>query len=537
MLHLLVAAALTLPADIDPDAGAVILDAEKYLDPFQADYGFQQAIDEVARRGGGIVKLPPGQFELRRGLVLRDWVELAGAGIGTTVLRPQRQVERLEVLSVREHRNKACTVYVDHIPLELRVGSAVVACEQFPFPPPERTKPRPCIVTAIHRVGNWLTLKAPYGICALEPGKGCLMFGDAAALERDVHKGDMEIALRDASLFRRGDQLTLGAPGNEILAHAFVREVYGNTLILEAPVQIDFPAWPAADTVGATKVDALVFAVFPMLHGADLHGSSVSDLTIQGRGFARAGTTQNRWSLSGIHLYNATEVRVERVAVHDWPADGISLQAGTRCKVANCVVTGSHQNGIHPGTGLTNSLFLENVCQRNNAGFYFCWDNVGHVVRGNEFTENDYGGIVGLGNPRDASNLIEENVVARNGRVGIEINGGGQSNNVLRANTVEDNSQKFPGQYAGISLYSLGDGAQRYQIVKNVIRDTQRVPTQHIGVAEEPGADGNTVKDNTFSGHERADVIVAGKNTKVEGSPGAKVRRWQITKPARPKAG
>lgn len=525
MLHLVVAAALGLPADVDSDQGAVIIRAEEYLNPFDADYGFQQAIDEAARRGGGIVKLPAGQFELRRGLMLRDWVQLVGEGIGRTVLVPQRRVERLEVLSVREHRDKACTVYVDRIPHELRVGSAVVACEQYPFPPPERDKPRPCIVTGVSRVGNWLTLKAPYGICALEAGKGCLMFGDAAALARDVHQGDREILLRDATLFRPGDELTLGAPGNDLVSHVFVRDVYGNLLILEEPVQIDFPAWPSSEAVGPTKVDSLVFAVFPMLHGANLHAAGVADLTIQGRGFARAGTTQNRWSLAGIHLYNAKEVCIERVSVHDWPSDGISLQTGTRCKVADCVVTGCHQNGIHPGTGLTRSDFLNNVSQRNNAGFYFCWDNVGHVLRGNQFIDNEYGGVIGLGNPRDTSNLLEDNVIARNGRAGIEVNGGGQSKNVFRGNTIEDNSQKFPGKYPGIALTSLGDGAEQYRIEKNIIRDTQRQPTQHVGVEEQAGADANLLRANTFSGHERADVILSGKKTKVEGSPGATVRR------------
>lgn len=67
------------------------LDATKYLDVSKADCGFQHAIDAAADAGGGVVRLPEGTFALRRGLVLRSNVTLAGAGIDKTILLPARR--------------------------------------------------------------------------------------------------------------------------------------------------------------------------------------------------------------------------------------------------------------------------------------------------------------------------------------------------------------------------------------------------------------------------------------------------------------
>ena len=505
------------------------VDATDYLDLSKADCGFQAAINAAADAGGGVVHLPKGTFALRRGLVLRSNVTLSGAGLDKTILVPAQRTLRLDVSADGLSGNR---VFLRKIPPDLHVGSAVVSCSR--YPPSWYGSPRPAWVRSIDRQTGAVILEAPYGLNAMKPGQGYLTFGDAAALDKDVHRGDTEIHLKDAGLFRPGDELALGEPPNEsLLAHVFVREVRGNVVLLEEPARIDFPAWPPAEKIGNKKVAALVWALFPLVHAANVEDCGVRDLTIRGHGLDGVRPMQTRYTLAGIHLYNGGRVTIERVAVQDWPSDGISLQMGKECRVANCQVIGCLGNGLHPGTGLTDSVFEGNLVRENGAGLYFCWHNQRHVICKNEFVRNRGGGITGLGNPGDRENIIEGNRIAENGGPGIQINGGKRSGNVIRNNVIENNSQAKPGKHPGIALYAATEDARAYQILNNTIRDTQPSPTQFIGIEERHGtyrdkptwADENVIEGNTFGGHKEADIVLVGPATRCEDKGKIVVRR------------
>jgi len=512
-----------------------VVDASSYMDPARADCGFQSAIDLAADQGGGLVRIPAGKHALRRGLVLRSKVTLVGAGMDQTILVPARKTIRLNVAAEGPADGR---VALEAIPSELGVGSAVVACGE--YPPSWYGSPRPACVLSIDKTQRTVVLESPYGLSKLKPGKGCLTFGDSAALASDVRHGDTEIHLRDARLFRPGDELALGEPPNEsLLAHAFVRDVRGNTLILESPARIDMPAWPHADKIGNTKVNALVWALFPLVHAANVEDCGVRDLTVQGHGFAEIRPMQTRYTLAGIHIFNATRLVLDRVAVRDWPSDGISLQTGIACRVSRCEVTRCLGNGLHPGTGLKASIFEENQAAENGAGLYFCWHNKGHVLRKNQFVRNRGGGLTGLGNPGDRNILIQENRIADNGGPGVEINGGQRSGTVLRGNTIENNSRSEAGKWPGIALYASVEDAREYIIRANTIRDSQESATQWIGIEERNGmyrdkptcADENLIEENVFSGHRKADVVLSGPATRCEANGNINIRRtWDASR-------
>jgi len=386
-------------------------------------------------------------------------------------------------------------------------------------------------VKEIDREAKTVLLEAPYGLPAMKVGAGLLAYGAAAALEKGIQKGDAEIVLKNANEFRAGDELAIGEPGNEsMLAHAFVKEVRGNTLVLEEPTRIDFEAWPEAKKIGNTKVNALIWMLFPMVHGANVKNATVRDLAIQGRDIGRIHAMQTRYTLSGIHVFNGANIKYERIRVRDWPADGISLQTGDGCRIVDCEVTGCWGNGFHPGTGLKNTVFEGNLSARNGAGLYFCWHNNALILRRNRFVENRGGGVTGLGNPGDRNNVIEDNEISRNGGPGIEINGGQKSGNVIRGNRIEDNSRSQPGKHPGIALFASVEDARAYTITGNTIRDTQEPATQYVGIHEKNGerggkptyADENVISGNTFSGHKTADIVVSGEKTVVDNA-GAKV--------------
>ena len=508
------------------------IDAAIHIDKTLADCGIQRAIDEAAAApGGGVVTLPEGTFELRSGLVLKSKVQLVGAGMDKTILMPARRVQRLDVVKQCPTKDDD-TIYLKEIPEGLDVGSAVMCAGR--YPPSWYGSPRPAYVTAVDREAKTVKLTGPYGLNTMKPGVGYLTFGVSAALEKSIAKGDTEIVLKNASLLKAGDEIAIGQPDNESMkAHAFVKEVKGNTLVLESPTEIDFEAWPEQKKIGNLKYAALIWLVFPAVHGRNVHDAAVRDLTIQGHGFETVRPMITRYTLSGIHIFNGKNIAYERVAVRDWPSDGFSLQTGTTCTVIDCEATGNVGNGFHPGTGLTHTLFERCLAKNNGTGLYFCWHNGFHVMRDCKFIENRGGGITGLGNPGDRNNTIEKCEISRNGGVGIDINGGVISNNVIRDNVIENNSRAAPGKHPGILLGAQVEDARAYTITGNTIRDTQEKPTQFVGIEEKGGkrgkkttyADENVIKGNTFAGHKTADIIVVGPKTVVEDNGEAKVVR------------
>lgn len=516
------------PAVLFAQEAEKVIDAAEYKDMESPDCGLQAAIDAAANMGGATVVIPEGEFPLRRGLVIKDRVVLKGAGMDATILTPVRRNIRMDI--VKDSPDADGWYHVNEIPEDMEPGAGIILWSSFPVR--HFGYNRPGWVTEIDRENNALKAQTPYGAPGLTAARNSIItFGDVAALDKDIKKGDAEIHLKSAGIFQAGDELAIGEPGNDSRnEQVFVKEVRGNTLVLESPAAKDFKAFPE-DGNAWMSINYSIFALFPMIHGWDITGGEILDLTVQGYGLTPIHQSSARYTLSGIHLYNGRNIRIEHVAVRDWAGDGFSLQTGDGQKILRCEATNILGNGFHPGTGLTNTLFDENLSEGNGAGLYFCWHNRGHVMRNNQFINNRGGGITGLGNPSDRNNLIEKNLIAGNGTYGIEINDGIVSGNTIRENIIENNSRSQPGRYPGIALYAAVEDARNYTITDNIIRDTQEEPTQFVGIEEKHGerggkktsADENIIRKNTFAGHRTADIIVAGHKTIVEEGEGVNI--------------
>lgn len=512
-----------------------MVDAAAFLDPKLPDCGFQKAIDLAAEKPeGGIVKLPEGTFALRRGLVLKSRVELVGAGMDKTVLTPARKPFALAVASATyDEAKKQLALGFDEVPEGVEAGRGTMLTPT--MPPGHGVYTRPGVIVSVDRAAKAVVVETPYGQrTATGAGKaaGLMTYGLEYFPEKEIKKGDTEIALKNATGILPGDELALGEPPNEsMLAMVFVKEVRGNTLVLEAPAGSDFSLWPPKEKFGNSYYATLVWAVSPMVHGARFEDAAVRDLTVRGAPGAGAVPLMDRYTAGGIHFFGTKRVTLERVAVRDWHTDGVSLQVAEEDKVLDCEATGNRGNGFHPGTGAKALLFEGNLSTNNAQGLYFCWSNESQVLRNNRFVGNRGPGLGGLGNPHDQKNTIEKNLIAGNGGPGIQINGGLKSGNVIRDNVIENNSQGQPGKFPGIALHAAVEDALDYTITGNTIRDTQKEPTQLVGIEERASvrdkkatrADENVIKGNRFSGHRTADVVVAGEKTVVGDNGDAKV--------------
>jgi hypothetical protein len=508
----------------------------RFIDHALPDCGIQKEINAAAASSNGVVRLPAGTFALRRGLVLKSGVELVGAGMDKTILTPVRKTIRLDVVGVAEgSATNEHKFVVKELPDSVKAGLGVMLCPV--WPPAHIVHTRPGVITAVDPGTKTVTVLSPYGAGKLTSGKGVLLAGVQWVLEKAIQKGDTEIVLKNAADIKPGDELTLGTPPNEsLLNHVFVKEVKGNTVVLETPVAVDFALWPPREKFGNDFAAPLVWASFPMIHSAKIKNAAIRELTVKGLDTTEAYPLCCNYTVSGIHLFDSKNVTLERVAVRDWFTDGISIQTGADCRLSHCEATGCRGNGVHIGTGLVNTIVESGTLTRNGQGLYFCWHNQKCIIRDNKITENQGAGIAGLGNPGDVHNLIEKNLVARNGGPGIGINGGMKSGNVIRDNTIEDNSQAKPGTAPGIAVYASTEDALDYTIANNTIRDTQSTPTQYVGIEEKSGAyrdkptraDENKISGNKFGGHKLADIVVAGSKTVVENDGARQVRASEL---------
>lgn len=228
---------------------------------------------------------------------------------------------------------------------------------------------------------------------------------------------------------------------------------------------------------------------FPMLHIPNCDGVLIDSLAIHGGDHPYTRSDDAGFTCMAVHAAWATNLRVQRVAVKGWPADGIGAQRGGGVTVTHCLVEDCLSSGFHPGTHLKESLWTNNISRGNLSGFYFCLGVRHAVVTDNMFVENKGCGIDGLGDP-DRDNVIRGNVVARNGLYGIEAHG--SLNNVIAGNIVQDNSQRCPGAYAGIYLNSHAGNV----VEGNRCGDTQERPTQGRGLIAEDEAGDNLITNN-----------------------------------------
>ncbi|MCX7886596.1 MAG: right-handed parallel beta-helix repeat-containing protein [Verrucomicrobiae bacterium] len=315
--------------------------------------------------------------------------------------------------------------------------------------------------------------------------------------------------------FAEGDQVAIrdkDAMGWNV-AQAIITRVEGNLLHLDRPLPRTYD--PAKS--------GFVIHIFPAITAENATGIVVRNLTIRDdsvRDLSMFGPLDNpraRWlpvlpfHVAAIHFNNVSDSRVENCHIIGWLSDGISIQGGSvkgpsagNVTVTRCIVEKCGGNGLHPGGGLHDSAFAQNISRSNGAdGLYFCAGVKRVTVSGNQLLGNKANGIGGLGDSGDTLNIVTNNLISGNGQHGIQMSGG--TSNTVVDNTVQNNSQSAPGRYSGIWL-----AATSSSLVKgNRCFDDQKNKTQKCGIEELPGCRDNIVAENHCHGNLQADVLLA----------------------------
>ncbi len=316
--------------------------------------------------------------------------------------------------------------------------------------------------------------------------------------------GEIQVQVEDSSIFKVGQAVNVYDDQNFawLATSTIIVHIDGNTLTLQRGL------W---DTYDLAR-NAAVNNFFPVITAKHARNVTIQNLTIDG-GADKKNEGFSDFACSAIHLCACTDSRIEGCQVLNYPSDGISVQGGSRIVVKNNTVINCRERGMHPGTGLSDSIWSGNISRFNKIdGFYFCMNNRHVIVSDNIFSDNGAHGIGGLGHGGDKFNVVANNVCARNGECGIQVFDG--SDNIVTGNLCLDNSQAKAGRRAGIEVFRTTNTI----VSNNRCLDDQKEKTQLIGIDERVLSDFNNFVGNLCRGSVTAGLRVTGPNSVQEGN-------------------
>jgi len=349
------------------------------------------------------------------------------------------------------------------------------------------------------------SVRVPSGVRLIGEGAAtvlCVAPPRENLLVKDARKGGRTLTLQKQVRMQPGDAIGVG--DDHIRGwwgtHAVVEKVDGPVVRLDRPLHRSV----------STQRQARIVNLFPAIWGQDATDVEIRDLTIQGiNGYL------GRWwdfTYAAIHLVSCERARITGVSVGWWPSDGIGVQRGADVQVTHCQVHNCRGHGYHPGTGLGNSVWSQNIGRKNGGdGLFFCMRVHHSICSDNVFEGNALNGIGGVANGFDHHDIISNNVCANNGQCGIDANQGEEQ--VITGNLLLNNSQKSPGKWPAIRMHDL----LRTLVQGNRCADDQDVPTQLCGIVESGKSDYNLINGNLCVGMDEA-VTALGRNSRAEGN-------------------
>ncbi len=546
LLGILMARAENEPAETPAPKAGVIIDATAHIDPAKGHWGIQDAIDAAHEAGGGTVVLPEGEFALKRYLQMRSHVTLKGQGEKTILtLAPPPGYAWAES---QEKENTAIVRAKGNLNA-IRPGTPVTIYHYG-----EHSHPRPHLDPGHHyqwrartRVkaidGDTVIFEDDPGVCrqiGSRKGREFFGWGLVTRLKKPVSKGDKVIHVENPEWLERQRGLYITGEGDLWNFHFnAVVEIDGDAVTLERPITVE-----AAEGSDVTMMHSAIAGDHDPETKERLTDVTIRDLVIDGRA-RELNMPRQDFMVAGIAMTRTDNLTIRNVTVKNWPSDGFSMQSQSNLLVEDSHALHNSWTGFHPGTGVRRGLFFRVTAIGNgHTGLFYCFGNYRVDLKDSVFSDNDGDGIGGLGHgaPPNTMNTVENCIIERNGRYGVQLIGGGKTGNVIRNSIVRDNSRLAPGIWRG-PLPGIGIIGQASATIEGcTIESTLENPTQLVGIEESHNirtprakagetledtrpqvvalANNNRIINNTVRGHKTADIIVRGPDTVIDGNTG-----------------
>ncbi len=316
--------------------------------------------------------------------------------------------------------------------------------------------------------------------------------------------GESVIQVEDASGLEVGADVSVYADGvhgwHSTTAH--IEAIDGNAVTLSRG--LNKPVDP--------DKNAGMINYFPMITAEHRRDFTVRDLTIDGgAGKPNEGVMDFTWA--ALHFYDCRDLTIANCRLRNYICDGISVQAGRGATISGCLIENCRGHGMHPGTGLQDSVWINNISRENTwDGLFFCMRVMHSIISNNVLADNGHCGIGHIGGGGDKYNVVSNNTCVRNGRWGIHVYAG--TDNVVTGNLCLNNSQAEPGRFPGIGVIQTTDSV----ITGNRCLDDQETKTQSGGVVEVDKSDQNLITGNQCRGNLGPGVSTSGPNTEASGN-------------------
>jgi hypothetical protein len=310
----------------------------------------------------------------------------------------------------------------------------------------------------------------------------------------DADYGELKLTVENTDGFGIGMKVQVTDDENSgcwNVSTAYITDITDDVIYLDKGLIRDY----RSDLNGLISNASSVIEVF------DAENASVSNLIIDGNRIENYFA--DGCNSAGVLIIRSREITVDSVHVKDFNGEGISWQITEHVSVTNCEISGSGNNGLHPGTGSPFSIIKNNDVHHNDLdGLFICWRVYQSKVTGNEFHHNGrYGLCTGH---KDTDVVFESNHIYNNESDGVNLREEREMNaphrNTFIKNIIENNGTDGGGY--GFSIHSP---ARELVLMENVFRNSLKSQKAAIYIYE--GSLKPKLENNQFDKHPLGEVV------------------------------
>ncbi|MFO7670294.1 MAG: right-handed parallel beta-helix repeat-containing protein [Bacteroidales bacterium] len=314
----------------------------------------------------------------------------------------------------------------------------------------------------------------------------------------DADYGELKLTVENTDGFGIGMKVQVTDEENSScwnVSTAYITDITDNVIYIDKGLIRDY----RSDLNGLISNASSVIEVF------DAENSSVSNLVIDGN--RNENFFADGCNSAGVLILRSREISIDSVHVKDFNGEGISWQITEHVSVTNSEISGSGNNGLHPGTGSPFSLIKNNDVHHNDLdGLFICWRVYQSKVTGNEFHHNGrYGLCTGH---KDTDVVFESNYIYNNKSDGVNLREEREMNaphrNTFIKNIIENN-----GTDGGAYGFSIHSPARDLVLTENVFRNSLKSQKAAIYIYE--GSPKPKLENNQFDKHPLGEVVLETK--------------------------
>ncbi len=310
----------------------------------------------------------------------------------------------------------------------------------------------------------------------------------------DADFGELKLSVENADGFEIGMKVQVTDDENNgcwNVSAAYITDITDNVLYIDKGLIRDY----------RSDLNGLISNTSSVIEVLDVGNSSISNLVIdgnRGENFFADGCNS-----AGVLILRSKEIVVDNVHIKDFNGEGISWQITENVSVTNCEISGSGNNGLHPGTGSPFTLIQNNDVHHNDLdGLYICWRVYQSEVSGNKFHHNGRYGI--CTGHKDSDVVFESNYIYNNASDGVNLRSEREPNaphrNTFIKNTIENN-----GTDGGAYGFSINSPAKDLVLKENVFKNSLKTQKAAIYIYEaglKP-----KMENNQFDEHKLGEVV------------------------------